>query len=118
MATLNKTEFITEFIELYRQLPCLWKVKGKSYSNRHEKNKAYGKLLSFYKTGDENATVDSVKNKINNLRSAFRKELKKVRKSKRSGEGSDSVYEPTLWYFNLLLFTADQEKPRNSVSYI
>ncbi|KAG5871300.1 hypothetical protein JTB14_030422 [Gonioctena quinquepunctata] len=98
------------------KLPCLWKVKSKSYSNRHEKNKAYEKLLLFYKQTDPNATIDSVKKKINNLRCTFRKELKKLRKSKRSGEGSDNVYVPTLWYFNLLMFTADQEEPRTSIS--
>ncbi|KAG5868434.1 hypothetical protein JTB14_029050 [Gonioctena quinquepunctata] len=62
-----------------------------------------------------NATIDSVKKKINNLRCTFRKELKKLRKSKRSGEGSDNVYVPTLWYFNLM-FTTDQEEPRTSIS--
>lgn len=112
----NNTTFLTEFIDIYRQLPCLWKVKSKSYSNRHEKNKAYEKLLMFYKQTDRNATIDSIKKKINNLRSTFRKELKKVRKSKRSGEGSDNIYVPTLWYFNLLMFTADQEEPRTSIS--
>ncbi|CAH1956865.1 unnamed protein product [Acanthoscelides obtectus] len=55
-------------------------------------------------------------NKINNLRCAFRKELKKVRKSKRSGESCDNIYVPTLWYFELLMFTADQEEPRVSLS--
>lgn len=112
----NNTAFVTEFIDIYRQLPCLWKVKSKSYSNRHEKNKAYEKLLLLYKQTDPNATIDTVKKKINNLRCTFRKELKKVRKSKRSGEGSDNIYVPTLWYFNLLMFTADQEEPRTSVS--
>ncbi|XP_060857423.1 uncharacterized protein LOC132935005 [Metopolophium dirhodum] len=29
--------------------------------------------------------------------------------SKRSGSGHDRVYEPTIWYYNLLLFTIDQE---------
>ncbi|KAG5896537.1 hypothetical protein JTB14_030742 [Gonioctena quinquepunctata] len=117
MAESSKnTAFVTEFIDIYRKLPCLWKVKSKSYSNRHEKNKAYEKLLLFYKQTDPNATIDSVKKKINNLRCTFRKELKKLRKSKRSGEGSDNVYVPTLWYFNLLMFTADQEEPRTSIS--
>ncbi|KAG5877923.1 hypothetical protein JTB14_012001 [Gonioctena quinquepunctata] len=117
MAESSKnTAFVTEFIDIYRKLPCLWKVKSKSYSNRHEKNKAYEKLLLFYKQTDPNATIDSVKKKINNLRCTFRKELKKLRKSKRSGEGSDNVHVPTLWYFNLLMFTADQEEPRTSIS--
>lgn len=114
----NSTSFITGFIDIYRQLPCLWKIKSKSYSNRFKKNEAYAKLLLYYKEKDPNATIDSVKRKINNLRSTFRKELKKVRKSKRSGESSDNIYEPSLWYFNLLMFTADQEEPRKSISNV
>ncbi|KAL1488446.1 hypothetical protein ABEB36_014917 [Hypothenemus hampei] len=92
----DNTTFLTDFIELYRELPCLWKVKSKSYSNRRDKNRAYEKLVEFYKTVDADATIDTVKKKINNLRSAFRKELKKVRRSKRSGGGSENVYEPTF----------------------
>ncbi|CAH1963732.1 unnamed protein product [Acanthoscelides obtectus] len=49
-------------------------------------------------------------------RSAFRKEHKKVLKSKRSGSSTEELYEPTLWYYKLLLFTASQEEPRMSVS--
>ncbi|CAH1975702.1 unnamed protein product [Acanthoscelides obtectus] len=60
--------------------------------------------------------MDMVKKKINNIRSAFRKEHKKVLKSKRSGSSTEELYEPTLWYYKLLLFTASQEEPRMSVS--
>ncbi|CAH2000628.1 unnamed protein product [Acanthoscelides obtectus] len=41
---------------------------------------------------------------------------KKVLKSKRSGSSTEELYEPTLWYYKLLLFTASQEEPRMSVS--
>jgi len=38
--------------------------------------------------------------------------------SKRSGSGHNQVYEPTLWYYNLLLFTIDQETPSASLCNI
>ncbi|CAH0563124.1 unnamed protein product [Brassicogethes aeneus] len=38
--------------------------------------------------------------------------------SKRSGAGSDEIHSPTLWYFNLLMFTIDQELPTKSISNI
>ncbi|GBL89634.1 hypothetical protein AVEN_187646-1 [Araneus ventricosus] len=51
-----------------------------------------------------------VKRKINALRTNYRKELRKVEKSKemnrRTGE---PVYVPSLWYFELFHFIADQE---------
>jgi len=40
--------------------------------------------------------------------------LRRVRDSKRSGLSADDAYKPTLWYFDLLLFTADQDTPRKS----
>ncbi|XP_031337628.1 uncharacterized protein LOC116182990 [Photinus pyralis] len=42
--------------------------------------------------------------------------MKKVLDSKRSGAGEDDVYVPTLWYYDLLLFTVDQEMPTQSIS--
>nr|CAI5865923.1 unnamed protein product [Callosobruchus analis] len=44
------------------------------------------------------------------MRSAFRKELKKVKESKRSGTSSEQVYIPTLWYYDSLLFTIQHEQ--------
>lgn len=31
----------TEFIELYRQIECLWKIKSGEYMDKHKKNAAY-----------------------------------------------------------------------------
>jgi hypothetical protein len=53
---------------------------------------------------------------VESIRASFRKELRRVRDSKRSGLSADDVYKPTLWYFGLLLFTADQDIPRKSKS--
>jgi hypothetical protein len=55
-----------------------------------------------------------VKKKVDSIRASFRKELRRVRDSKRSGLSADDAYRPTLWYFDLLLFTADQDIPRKS----
>lgn len=56
------------------------------------------------------------KKKINAFRTNYRKELKKVLDSEKSGAGTDQVYEPTLWYFNALSFLNDQEVPAKSRS--
>ncbi|CAH1955462.1 unnamed protein product [Acanthoscelides obtectus] len=63
-------------------------------------------------------TVSTVLKKINNLRSSFRKEAKKVKDSMRTGSGADEVYHPKLWYYDLLKFVEDQEVSRNSRSNI
>ncbi|KAK9696758.1 Alcohol dehydrogenase transcription factor Myb/SANT-like [Popillia japonica] len=110
----NQPNFMQEFISLYRNHKCLWKIKDAAYVNRALRAKAYQELLDLYKTVDVKATVESVKNKINNMRSAFTKELKRVKISKKSGTSPDETYTPSLWYYDSLLFTADQEECRNT----
>jgi len=50
------------------------------------------------------------------LRSAFRKEHKKVIKSQVSGAGAEETYAPRLWYYNQLLFLCNQEGTHSSTS--
>ncbi|XP_040285248.1 uncharacterized protein LOC120998601 isoform X1 [Bufo bufo] len=109
-------DFLKEFIEMYRSFPCLWKVKCADYSNRQKKAEAYEKLVKLCKTVCPSATVDLIKHKIANLRTVFKKELKKVESSRKSGASGDDVYIPRLWYFDLLKFTIDQEEHTQSIS--
>lgn len=97
MSADNKNEvFLGEFIDLYRAHPCLWKVKSKEYMDKHKKAAAYDILIEKMREIDASATKDTVVKKINNLRSAFRKELKKVNSSKHSGLDEDSLCVPHL----------------------
>jgi predicted house-cleaning noncanonical NTP pyrophosphatase (MazG superfamily) len=109
-------EFIIEFLEKYRQFPCLWKIKSKDYTNKNLKNRAYDELLTVCKNINPEANRDFVVKKIQSFRGSFRKELKKVEDSKRSGKSADDVHVPTLWYYHLLEFTVDQELPTDSIS--
>lgn len=91
--------FWEEFIDIYREHPCIWKVKSSDYSDRNKKAAAYDVLVRKLKEKDESARRDTVTKKINNLLSAFRKEHKKVISSQRSGTSADDVYQPSLWYY-------------------
>ncbi|KAJ8956003.1 hypothetical protein NQ318_006277 [Aromia moschata] len=99
-------------------MPCLWKVKSKEYLNKNLKNEGYDKLVEFCKPIFSTANRDFVYKKIQSLRGAFRKEFKKVSDSIRSGKGAEEIYSPTLWYYDLLLFTIYQEKPNESISNV
>ena len=77
---------MTEFIEIYRSNPCLWQIKSKEYSDKVKRNAAYDLLVEKLKSKDDGANRDAVTKKINNIRSSFRKEYKKVLQSMRSGE--------------------------------
>ncbi|XP_069606619.1 uncharacterized protein [Ranitomeya imitator] len=101
---------------MYRSLPCLWKIKFADYSNRYKKKAANEKLVALYKQHRPTETVDKniVRKKIQALHTVYKKELNKVEKSVKSGAGTDDVYVPKLWYYDLLAFTRDQEIPHPS----
>jgi len=103
----NKT-FWHEFIALYRTFPELWKIKSEVYKNRIKKDAAYEKLAEKMKEIDPQANRDLVRNKINSLRTSYRRELKKIKSSQKSGAGTDDIYEPSLWYFNEIDFLRGQ----------
>lgn len=109
-------EFLAEFIQLYRSLPCLWHVKCKDYSDRNKKDLAYMELVKKYKEVDPAADRNLVVKKISSLRTVYKKELGKVNSSLKSGAGADEVYKPKLWYFELLQFLGDQDSTRRGRS--
>jgi hypothetical protein len=49
--------------------------------------------------------------KFNSLPTNFRKELKRVKDSEKSGTGADDIVESTLWYFEEIKFLIGQEEP-------
>ncbi|XP_018015340.1 uncharacterized protein LOC108672216 [Hyalella azteca] len=109
-------DFLTKFKDEYRNLPCLWKVRCSEYSNKSKRDKAWEHLVGITREKVVNADLNFVKKKVDNIRASFRNELRKIRESTRSGASSDDTYIPTLWYFELLKFTAEQEQPRQTMS--
>ncbi|KAK5648277.1 hypothetical protein RI129_003169 [Pyrocoelia pectoralis] len=99
-------------------MPVLWKVKSDEYMDRDKKAQALEQLLTMYQEKFPSATTEDVKNKFNSLRTNFRKELKKIKHSMKSGAGTEEVYESTLWYFDAMTFLVDQETPSSSINTI
>ena len=52
--------FQLECIDVYRQLPALWKVKSDDYSDRKKKDAAYAVLVEKFKEKYPNYTRDDV----------------------------------------------------------
>jgi len=117
-ATMSKTfmspDFLTKFLEEYREMPVLWQVRSADYSNRTKRDEAWDSLVQLTREKIPEADLCFVEKKVDSIRASVRKELRRVRDSKRSGLSADDAYKPTLWYFDLLLFTADQDIPRKS----
>ncbi|XP_055918554.1 uncharacterized protein LOC129950652 [Eupeodes corollae] len=106
---MENKSFIFEFIELYRSLPALWNIKGKEYANRDLKNNQYENRLKKYQEKYPEATKKDVSQKINTLRTNYRRELKRISGLERSGSGLTEENESTLFYFDAMDFLRDDE---------
>ncbi|XP_075162293.1 uncharacterized protein LOC142234971 [Haematobia irritans] len=108
-------KFWIEFIELYKSLPELWKQESEEYSNRHLRNKAYERMRAKLKEIDSEATIYMVKRKISNMRTAFRREYVKIKRSRQVATNPNEVYVPTLWYYHQMEFLIDEENSYDDV---
>ncbi|XP_037954786.1 uncharacterized protein LOC119684747 [Teleopsis dalmanni] len=106
---LPHTNIFRELIEDYKSKRCLWEVKNDAYKNKYLKSQAWNKLLRRYKETFPDATLGDLKKKINGMRNCYRRELNKVKKSKKSGAGAVNLYVPTLWYYKDLQFLQEHE---------
>ncbi|CAD0198405.1 unnamed protein product [Chrysodeixis includens] len=116
MEAQREREVLTEFIETYRDLPCLWDSTQDSYKDTDQKKDGWEHLLAILKQIEPAANVTSVKKKMENLKSCYYRELKKVKQSKReAGSSGGDVHKPYLWYFELFSFLNKRNKPKDKV---
>ncbi|KAM7344087.1 uncharacterized protein ACRADG_010916 [Cochliomyia hominivorax] len=101
-------DFIDDFIQEYKNNPCLWKADSANYKNRSKRQEAYMKLIDVAAKHGEHYNVERTKQKINNLRCAFRHQLKKYNELKTKGE-KEEPYCPKRKYFESLMFLKDEE---------
>jgi hypothetical protein len=71
-------KFLEEFIEIYCEQPCLWQVKSKDYSNKNKKKRQLRITAKQITGSPTRCHYRRIEKKINNIRTAFRRELKKV----------------------------------------
>ncbi|KAL4709229.1 hypothetical protein ACJJTC_010529 [Scirpophaga incertulas] len=96
----GKWDFDTtiKFIQLYKLHPCLWDFSSKDYKNKQKRDAAYITIIE--EMNISGFSVTDVKNKINNLRSTYSQEIKKIQDSKKSGAGLDNVYISNIKWLN------------------
>ncbi|XP_023294757.2 uncharacterized protein LOC111677794 [Lucilia cuprina] len=111
---MKNKKFILEFIDVYRNLPALWQTKCKEYYNKKEKDLQYKILLQKYRELDPKAEKKDVAMKINSLRTAYRKELKRIEKLEELGTNSVGETESNLFFFEALDFIRESLKPNVS----
>lgn len=107
----KEREILKMFIESYETMPELWDPRRADYKNSTKREHSLRSLLEIFKHIKPDAKINDVKKKINSLRTNYRKEIKKIIASKRSGAGTENVYVPTCWTFYALNFLGECESP-------
>ncbi|PIO25918.1 hypothetical protein AB205_0211500 [Aquarana catesbeiana] len=115
MDVLKDNDLMAIFIDMFRELPCLWEINHPEYKNQTKRKAALDQLLEFVKTVIPTADITYLKILIGGLRSTYLREHKKVQDPQRSG-AADDIYVPRLWYYDRLHFLAGQTEPRSSIS--
>ncbi|KAL4718834.1 hypothetical protein ACJJTC_003068 [Scirpophaga incertulas] len=115
MTSQEEKDIIKDFIDLYRDLTCLWDVSSEDYKDTSQRKTAWGILAEKLKDLDPNANELSAKKKM------YNKEYKNVEvnfsvyrlrsQKNRTGSAASEVYRPNLWYFEHLSFL---EKKNNA----
>ncbi|XP_025203180.1 uncharacterized protein LOC112600218 [Melanaphis sacchari] len=92
-----------KFVSEYIKHESLWNIKCLLYKNKQAKLSACNEIqknMNIPGFGEK-----EIKLKIKNIRSTYSQELKKIKDSKRSGAGTDTIYVPSIKWFNILYDT-------------
>ncbi|PIO10322.1 hypothetical protein AB205_0004490, partial [Aquarana catesbeiana] len=112
---LQDYDFMSIFIDMFRELPCLWEINHPHYRNQTKRKAVLDQLLEIVKKVIPTADITYLKILIGGLRSTYVRERQKVQDSQRSG-AADDIYVPRMWYYDRLHFLAGQTESRSSLS--
>ncbi|PIN95515.1 hypothetical protein AB205_0081460, partial [Aquarana catesbeiana] len=115
-AKFKEPEFLSAFIDQYREIRNLWEVKHPQYYLKHVRKSTLERLLTFVQTYIPEAMMEMLLSKIGILRNMYKRGHNKIQNSMRSGASADDVYVPRLWYYNKLCFLDDHTEARASLS--
>ena len=106
-----------QFIDLIREHPCLWQIRNKNYKNKTMRSVNLNTLIKpLMSTVNCVVTPEIIMKKLHTLRSQYRREVKEMKTSQKSGAGTDNLYLPRLWCYHTLAFLGDGDTPPDSTS--
>ncbi|XP_031340358.1 uncharacterized protein LOC116168580 [Photinus pyralis] len=118
MAKKWSHEIVETLVSLYQLQPVLYKTDSPSYHNNLLRHKALDairtELMNIYK---QDFTNEEISKKINNLRTQFIENVRKVKKQAPSGSGSESP-KPAWWLYDSLFFLLPYLKKDKGISNI
>ena len=106
MALEWKREDVLLLLSCYKEHPVLWNVKLTEYRDRNAKEIAYLKIHEVMQNDIQNITTEQIKKKIHTLRSQYKREIKFIRESKKSGMAAEDVYNANCIQCQLALWFA------------
>lgn len=113
-------EIVTLLIHELQEHECLYKVN--CYQSKTHKDNAstainvlIEKLKLQFPAKCLNLDPNTVKQKIKSLKDNFRKTNRKIAASASCQMATD-IYQPTLWYYNMMKFLCEDDKAQDSTS--
>ena len=107
----------SQFINLIREHSCLWQERNTNYKNKTVKSVSLNTLTKrLTSTINCVVTPDMIMKKLHTLRGQYRREVKEMKTSQKSGAGTDNLYLPRLWCYDALAFLGDGDTHRDSTS--
>ncbi|PIO11176.1 hypothetical protein AB205_0110500 [Aquarana catesbeiana] len=94
MDILNDTDSMAIFIDMFRELPCLWEINHPHYKNQTKRKAALDHVLEIVKQVIPTADITYLRILIGGLRSTYLRERKKVQDSPRSGAAGPTSPPP------------------------
>lgn len=77
MLTLDPNA-ISDLLTMYRKSPCLWDVNDLHYADRDARKKAWQVIYRKMKEYHKEITLDIVKRKVQNMRTIYKRECRRV----------------------------------------
>ncbi|KAF5275500.1 hypothetical protein FQR65_LT16633 [Abscondita terminalis] len=105
---------VNRLIEEFQKYPCLYATKSANYKNKHARITALNNIKQALETFKPEISITDIKGKFHALKCTFLTEHRKHEASLSSGAGGDTVYTPTLWYFDKISFILEHQTPRQS----
>lgn len=97
---MNSNEKILEFLEYYKQYPEIWDSTNVNHKNRNKVADAWHEIKN--QLGLLDVSIDMLKKKKESLMSTYRALKKKVLLSKKSGAGSDEIFKPNWFAYDVM----------------
>ena len=102
-----------QLIDYYKEHPMLWNSQLKDYRNRDLRRVNFERLARQL---DSRYSVEKIQQEWHNLTTYFDRERMRMEGSKKSGAGSDEVYQTSWPYYTSMEFCLDKSNPDDTVS--